>query len=69
MLIDGSYRDCVGYLVADEWNEETKEWEANPVGTVFFLDYHIGGHAEVYYAVTCKHVILGAKHTGRSPSA
>jgi hypothetical protein len=63
MIVDQSYRDNVGYIVAKGPGDDGCEVSA-PIGTVFFLTVQIGDIG-VYYAVTCAHVI---NHMGQDPA-
>ena len=55
MIVDQSYRDNVGYIVA-KGQAEDGSGLSSPIGTVFFIIVQTG-NVGVYYAVTCAHVI------------
>jgi hypothetical protein len=63
MLVDAQYQKNVGYLVAEFWDDQFQRYDAEPVGTVFFVEQTLGdGFGCVHYAVTCRHVLEGISH-------
>jgi hypothetical protein len=65
MLVEEFYRENVGYLVAQVWDEDRNDWMSRPEGTVFFIQLSTPGlFGFIYYAVTCRHVIEGIRDGG-----
>jgi hypothetical protein len=58
VLIEGLYRQLVGYVMVDIRHDENSPLERVPIGTFFFVSREVGGSwGAIHYAVTCRHVV------------
>jgi hypothetical protein len=65
VIFNTQYRNMVGYVMATRWNEDVKDLEKLPIGTIFFVRILDDG-ATFEYGVTCNHVI-GPDADGTAP--
>ena len=56
MLIEDYWQSLIGYFVVERYDKKKKAKQSSSLGTVFFVS-----EGNVGYAVTCRHVVEGAR--------